>query len=822
MRLTCLFAICGILYGQPTVDSRGWVIPYASPTAKQTAILRLIGGYEALPAVPVIPNGQSPWPWVDITEFGCNTSPTCTPGFNGVMTSIFTTANAAPPTLGAALAGTCLWGDAPANCAGTGSNYGVEATVGTCVIVAWNPPGQAAGSGRYYDTINFQSGQSIGFTTFVVGIPAAGNTSLTLYKCPGNNFDFVGAWTAQGNISNSWNYYDPATELYRANWRTAAQDVCGTYCTQFGTFMDTWWQWSGDNGRTTGSPRATSLLSILVRALDAHPEWMNTLFPNFRIGMLDTNSQATTDCNAPGNDVAGVPLISRICDTRELGYIQAMLVELAIADTPATGGVADFAGTVNTSGTAVTWVSGDHFDSTEMTPGPSGYAGQLATRTMLINGAYYDISTYNSTTSVTLKTSAGTQTGVAYNLGHHTWYCGAIMKNTPGWVSIVEPEGFRDLPVFRWNQGFPYQGVSNSVWQSQVYIRSLQMTYDILKDPSQSTGCPNNTLAAQLLPIITNAIDWSYNSGFSKVALGGNGYPYYDANSLTFGLPDNNGVADNTGAISHNGSIAVTNGSASVVGTSTAFTTPGHGILGSSNCNGTDWLVSLDPTVSFNHKSIYLIDSCADGTHLTLHVPFGTYGETGNLTSLNSGFYVTPSAATNCATTGTTCNSYSPPPSSIYPPPLTDPNNVLDFAGNVGWMLQNCTPQLTCYSVYKARGEEIFARATRGPRDGPYGTLACQGPGGLCYGGPGPTCDGVGGGGGAGYCQSQFASALETACGYSCGNGPSSALGKAAGQASGFTRPFSYLAYRLIPTPSGAILTRVSGKARTSGKVRVK
>lgn len=61
-------------------------------------------------------------------------------------------------------------------------------------------------------------------------------------------------------------------------------------------------------------------------------------------------------------------------------------------------------GTVNTSGTAVTWVSGGKFFAS--------WAGE----TILINGVSYTIATVNSSTSITLTTSAGTQSGVAYSL----------------------------------------------------------------------------------------------------------------------------------------------------------------------------------------------------------------------------------------------------------------------------------------------------------------------------------------------------------------------------------------------------------------------
>lgn len=56
-------------------------------------------------------------------------------------------------------------------------------------------------------------------------------------------------------------------------------------------------------------------------------------------------------------------------------------------------------GTVTTNGTAVTWVSGSKFDNTH------GAAGN----TIWINGVQYTVSTYNSSTSITLTGSAGVQ-----------------------------------------------------------------------------------------------------------------------------------------------------------------------------------------------------------------------------------------------------------------------------------------------------------------------------------------------------------------------------------------------------------------------------
>lgn len=71
----------------------------------------------------------------------------------------------------------------------------------------------------------------------------------------------------------------------------------------------------------------------------------------------------------------------------------------------AIGGAYGYAsGTVNTSGTAVTWVSGNVFN-----------VGWLSGATIRINGTAYLISSVADTTHLTLQSSAGTQSAVAYD-----------------------------------------------------------------------------------------------------------------------------------------------------------------------------------------------------------------------------------------------------------------------------------------------------------------------------------------------------------------------------------------------------------------------
>jgi hypothetical protein len=69
-------------------------------------------------------------------------------------------------------------------------------------------------------------------------------------------------------------------------------------------------------------------------------------------------------------------------------------------------GELDGSGTVNTSGTAVTSETGTGFS-------PSTWVN-LTSTFIVINGVAYAIASVNSTSSITLRSSAGTQTGVAY------------------------------------------------------------------------------------------------------------------------------------------------------------------------------------------------------------------------------------------------------------------------------------------------------------------------------------------------------------------------------------------------------------------------
>jgi hypothetical protein len=107
------------------------------------------------------------------------------------------------------------------------------------------------------------------------------------------------------------------------------------------------------------------------------------------------------------------------------------------------------AGTVNTSGTAATWVSGNKF-STLWT------AGTVIT----INGTAYTVSIVTDPTHVTLNTSAGANSGVAYSVASGRWaYVSETMQQA--WANLPADLGDADagllfydvnsLHTWQWN-----------------------------------------------------------------------------------------------------------------------------------------------------------------------------------------------------------------------------------------------------------------------------------------------------------------------------------------------------------------------------------
>lgn len=116
-----------------------------------------------------------------------------------------------------------------------------------------------------------------------------------------------------------------------------------------------------------------------------------------------------------------------------------------------------YTGTCDTSGTGVSWDSGSTFDI--------ALAAQVAaleqigqTVTMTINGTAYSISSVNSTTSITLTGSAGTQSAVAFTIELGVAYTAsypvtvATMTYLDGYV-IVNPPSTSQINISAYGDG---------------------------------------------------------------------------------------------------------------------------------------------------------------------------------------------------------------------------------------------------------------------------------------------------------------------------------------------------------------------------------
>lgn len=143
-------------------------------------------------------------------------------------------------------------------------------------------------------------------------------------------------------------------------------------------------------------------------------------------------------------------------------------------------------GTVSTSGTTVTWVSGVHFGCQEANVGVSG-GRVIRGMTIRINSVDYTIASCPSATQVTLTTSAGTQTGVAYSIqavpdapGLARWEGVFVGKG-----SVVRRNTF-DKPI-----NLAFSGTCKAYHELKVINRALFDGNQYTGEPCIAFGHPN-------------------------------------------------------------------------------------------------------------------------------------------------------------------------------------------------------------------------------------------------------------------------------------------------------------------------------------------
>jgi len=156
------------------------------------------------------------------------------------------------------------------------------------------------------------------------------------------------------------------------------------------------------SGNISGTPAQAGIWSIPITVTDANSLTANTSL-SLTVG-LATGYAGSGNCYMPypttpmyyylSNGTAGPWSVTAGALGGEMTFLGA--------------GTVTVAGMVNTNGTTVTWVSnqGGQNDQFVASPTPSS---------IVINGATYAVASVNSSTTLTLATSAGTQTDVPYS-----------------------------------------------------------------------------------------------------------------------------------------------------------------------------------------------------------------------------------------------------------------------------------------------------------------------------------------------------------------------------------------------------------------------
>jgi len=290
------------------------------------------------------------------------------------------------------LAGTVTVTNGSTTVTGSGTSFQSNfACNGTDSILIRYPYGDGSLSSAVHTVSSCASQTSLTISSAYAGANASG---VAYQKADSS---WLTRWTGDSNT----NYYDSVLGQYQ-NYYATRDPRFRDYAR---TLAEIWWAnprfQRGDKvegiGTSHSLPRQLSYLGMWLYALDLAEQGgtTNTNRATAIKKWLNHNVDLTFYLYVSNQTPAAQP--AKFGNTpREAAY--ATLYAALLGQ----DGVS-LAGTVNTSGTAVTWVSGDKFNLYNM-----------AGKTVTINGSSYTVSSVASATSMTLQSSAGTQSGVTF------------------------------------------------------------------------------------------------------------------------------------------------------------------------------------------------------------------------------------------------------------------------------------------------------------------------------------------------------------------------------------------------------------------------
>jgi len=222
-----------------------------------SAITQLVG--------PVTAYGTSPWTAYDIT-------------IKATLDTMIPAALTWVPLAGSALPGTYTYTSSPSPRLSGTTSPGVM--TGDQILIGWNPPGETAGSGRFYTTVSSVSGNDILISSPPPQITGSSPLSgMTVYECDRCVVDVVSPdypmsgilvyscpfWGICGQGSSAgWGFYDMNVANYRMYLRTGDSD----YFDAFNEWAEDDWLWNFKSGAVEGMnpPRWYPMLSAFIRA----------------------------------------------------------------------------------------------------------------------------------------------------------------------------------------------------------------------------------------------------------------------------------------------------------------------------------------------------------------------------------------------------------------------------------------------------------------------------------------------------------------------------------------------------------------------------
>jgi hypothetical protein len=500
--------------------------------------------------------------------------------------------------------------------------------------VSINPVTLTPGN-TYVIAVDETSGGDTWYNAFVPSLQAVFSTALSAYTTLIDTFPYNNA-SGAGTFSTPAMMYTPDTAV--TNFPSGTLLATGSYWNGQAPALDSWSV--QDISGTASNPSRT-----LTFSNSGSSGFPSVSVPNLSTSQI-TNSISGVGALATPGQIDPINANNILGNSAGVGTLTGVpafsttLVDIAGTVGNPNPNAPVLSGTVNTSGTAVTWVSGVQFPTV-----PGQWKGQ----TIFINGVANSVVSVTSATSLTLNTSAGTQTGVPY-----TYPLGDGGGRT---IASVVAVGQQSAPVTsQAATGFPALKVANFIPSSSTnaayYFSAVQGSVDNwgsgnALETSGVRGFANNlgtSTETYLLGVDGEAYQYA-QSGVSAIVSGG----YFFATDPSAAAGASTALYGLYSFASHSSTgvtLASEDGGYFKSGGTLGTVTNDYGIYIDSPATG---------ATLTNHYGLYIADQTAGGANNPSPFAINVAGGNSNL-GPGQTTVGTLKTATNCAGVGTSAS----------------------------------------------------------------------------------------------------------------------------------------------------------------------